>query len=253
MLIINPWSTTDHLSFPSRRVITVSSRCVWASLPSTLSALATTSCGIQPASCAVPALSYWWTWSTSGRKESCTVDATMATARSRAAAAVTRWEDVKSVLEILSGFDSFSFKVCSSAQSTFWCISIHSWSSVMSTRRPRARTGIWSTSAVLNVIASSPEKHTSWRTTNPSASPATWRTTLWWDGRSLSGFLLVVNGWSFSICLSGYDQLSKTSLFVSLLSTKPIQGSLGAWYGFFQTLTITDNYHLPLFHILTLV
>lgn len=74
---------------------------------------------------------------------------------------------------------NFFKKVDTTVRSTFWCLSVHSWSSVMSTLRPKARTGIWSTSAVLTVTASLPERRMSWRMTSLSASHATWRTTLW--------------------------------------------------------------------------
>lgn len=66
------------------------------------------------------------------------------------------------------------------------CLCVHSWSSVTSTPRPRARTGIWSTSAVLTVTASLLGRRMSWRMTSLSASPATWRTTPWWETPSVS-------------------------------------------------------------------
>lgn len=69
-----------------------------------------------------------------------------------------------------------------------WCLCVHSWSSVTSTPRPRARTGIWSTSAVLTVTSSLLGRRMSWRMKSPSASPATWRTTPWWETPSV--FLL---------------------------------------------------------------
>lgn len=66
-------------------------------------------------------------------------------------------------------------------KSNFWgaYVCVYSWSSVMSTLRLRARTGIWSTFAVLSVIASLLERHMSWKMTNLFASLATWRPMLW--------------------------------------------------------------------------
>lgn len=73
------------------RATSASCPCVRVSLRCTQSVLAMTICGTQPASCAAPAQSSWWTWSTSGRRDGCTADATTETVRSHAAGAVTRW------------------------------------------------------------------------------------------------------------------------------------------------------------------
>lgn len=108
ILVIKSKSTTNHLSsFSLSRAITASSRWKWASLLSTLSGLVTTRCGTQHVSCVVPALNYWWTWSTSGRKASFTADATMETVRSHAAEAVMRWKRISQFF--VKYFGSFHF------------------------------------------------------------------------------------------------------------------------------------------------
>lgn len=193
MTVITSKSTANNLSFssfPLSHAITVSSRCVWVSRPSTLSGPATTSCGTQPALSVVPAQNFWWTWSTSGRKASCTADATTETARSRAVAAVMRWEG-KYLFKLIYMSSCVIFLRSAALLNPPFDVCVHSLSSVMSTLRLRARTGTWSTSAVLTVIAFLLERHMSWKMTSLSASPATWRTTLWWDTLSFNGFLFV--------------------------------------------------------------
>ena len=97
----------------SSPAITASSRWVWASRPSTPSGLVTTSFGTQHALCVVSAVNYWWTWFTSGRKASCTVDAIMETVRSHAVEDVTRWVGIihilKTILDALNSLITIYF------------------------------------------------------------------------------------------------------------------------------------------------
>lgn len=167
--------------FSCSRAISARNPCRRVSQPSTPSGLAMIKCGTQHASCAAPAVSCLWTWSTSGRRARCTAGVTMATVRSLDVEDVMRWLDGLFIFNSLRVMclrnDCFIFILVSIQH---FGVSVLSSSSVMSILKLKARTGIWSTSAVSTATASWLERRMLWRMTSPSANPATWKTTLWW-------------------------------------------------------------------------